>query len=415
MEVLRCEEELWASKSRMDWLSLGDANTKFFHTYVLGRRRHNIINGLSDSGGLSANASKSVIWFSPNNPKSTKEDVTNLLEFREVRKLGKYLGFPLVGSVTNAMTSYYMQCLYLPISIYKDIDKFNRNFLWGSRPKQRKLHMVAWNKITKPRKLGGLGIHKTHERNLAILGKLYWRSRSENDSVWVSVARNVLNLQVTRNTLVAKWLRKGKESAEEQIRLGYEDYLELGLETRIPPEMKIAVLAKGKAVEFTFLSSNSNKSCPKAFKTQSVKWNPPPKDLIELNTDGSCIKESEAIGAGVVIRNHDGAWIKGFHIFLGSSSSLLAELWAIDTGIKLAASLNFKNIIVESDNLLAVNMLNDNGLPNIHHMFPLIYSCRSGLNDFEHSVIQHIFREGNYCADFWQGKLFMTGIWILLF
>ncbi|KAF7808881.1 ribonuclease h protein [Senna tora] len=123
-----------------------------------------------------------------------------------------------------------------------------------------------------------------------------------------------------------------------------------------------------------------NTQIPYPFLTHTQDW-------IKLNTDGSCIKESEAIGGGGIIRNHDGAWIKCFHIFLGSSSSLLAEIWAIDVGINLAASLNLKNIIVESDNLLVVNMLNDNGLPNIHHMFPLIHSCSSGLNDFEQSII----------------------------
>ncbi|KAF7821145.1 reverse transcriptase [Senna tora] len=43
------EEEMWASKARMDWLSLGDSNTAFFHASVVMRRRTNKISALKDN------------------------------------------------------------------------------------------------------------------------------------------------------------------------------------------------------------------------------------------------------------------------------------------------------------------------------------------------------------------------------
>jgi len=40
------EEEFWKLKSRINWLNEGDANTKFFHTSTLNRRRRNKILSL---------------------------------------------------------------------------------------------------------------------------------------------------------------------------------------------------------------------------------------------------------------------------------------------------------------------------------------------------------------------------------
>lgn len=44
--LLKQEEEFWKLKSRIDWLSEGDANFKFFHTTTLIRRRKNRIRTL---------------------------------------------------------------------------------------------------------------------------------------------------------------------------------------------------------------------------------------------------------------------------------------------------------------------------------------------------------------------------------
>lgn len=50
-DILLQEELLWLQKSRIDWLKLGDKNTKFLHTSTLLRRRRNKIAMLQKEDG----------------------------------------------------------------------------------------------------------------------------------------------------------------------------------------------------------------------------------------------------------------------------------------------------------------------------------------------------------------------------
>ncbi|KAA3484931.1 Retrovirus-related Pol polyprotein LINE-1 [Gossypium australe] len=47
--VLYHEEMLWKQKSRSDWLSLGDRNTKYFHSWMVERKKFNRITTLRTS------------------------------------------------------------------------------------------------------------------------------------------------------------------------------------------------------------------------------------------------------------------------------------------------------------------------------------------------------------------------------
>ena len=63
------------------------------------------------------------------------------------------------------------------------MDRISRNFLWGSLDHKRKLHMVGWKKITKPKKEGGLGLQSAKEKNIALLAKLNWRLHTKKESI----------------------------------------------------------------------------------------------------------------------------------------------------------------------------------------------------------------------------------------
>jgi hypothetical protein len=171
--------------------------------------------------GQKVNMSKSKVFFSPNVNPNLRHHLCDILGVSSTPNLGKYLGFPLrsnghstkdfdfvmekvqakpsswkgkllssagrvvlVQSITSAIHAYYMQNVALPSKICTKLDKINRDFLWGSTVEKKKMHMVSWDKVCRPRNLGGLGLYATKSRNIALLAKLNWRVMEESDSLW---------------------------------------------------------------------------------------------------------------------------------------------------------------------------------------------------------------------------------------
>ncbi|KAK4355319.1 hypothetical protein RND71_024290 [Anisodus tanguticus] len=74
-----------------------------------------------------------------------------------------------------------------------------------------------------------------------------------------------------------------------------------------------------------------------------------------LNTDDSHNSEDD-IGAGGIVSDSNGQLIMAFAKFLGGSSNLV-EAKAALYGVKWCISNGFRNIILESDSLIIINML----------------------------------------------------------
>ncbi|KAL8170556.1 hypothetical protein V2J09_022360 [Rumex salicifolius] len=80
----------------------------------------------------------------------------------------------LAGRITLAKSVFFSMPVnsmgVLPFSI----DAITRSFIWGSSKSARKMHLVNWEDVTKPKKVGGLGVKRMKELNLALMGKLAW-------------------------------------------------------------------------------------------------------------------------------------------------------------------------------------------------------------------------------------------------
>ena len=96
----------------------------------------------------------------------------------------------LIQASSSTIPSYVMQCSYLPTRILEGMDQVNWNFLWGTSESTRKVHWVGWQKVTKPKKEGGLGLQAAKGRNTALLAKLNWRFHTEKDSLWAHVLKS---------------------------------------------------------------------------------------------------------------------------------------------------------------------------------------------------------------------------------
>jgi predicted amidohydrolase len=88
-----------------------------------------------------------------------------------------------------------------------------------------------------------------------------------------------------------------------------------------------------------------------------VHWKPPPEGLIKLNVDGSFLADGFRLGAGGILRGHDGKWIAGFTHFENGGDALFAELRAIQLGIATCYDIGYTHVICECDCLEAIDLI----------------------------------------------------------
>ena len=67
------------------------------------------------------------------------------------------------------------------------IDQATRSFIWNGRLGTRSLHLVSWNKVARPKHLGGLGIRDARWMNVAFLGKLVWHLLIDDGGFWGTI------------------------------------------------------------------------------------------------------------------------------------------------------------------------------------------------------------------------------------
>ncbi|KAG5621920.1 hypothetical protein H5410_007138 [Solanum commersonii] len=113
-ETLKNEEDYWKLKSRFNWLNEGDANTKFFHTSTLNRRRRNKILSLRTDSGSWIYDQQEITEYTFNY--SSKLFDTNHIqsprEFNEVDTNAPDENMPMIGEdlldeeVSNAIYSF---------------------------------------------------------------------------------------------------------------------------------------------------------------------------------------------------------------------------------------------------------------------------------------------------------------------
>ncbi|WCJ25238.1 hypothetical protein M5689_007137 [Euphorbia peplus] len=97
------------------------------------------------------------------------EAVQSRLSAWKVNSLSLAGRMTLIQSVTGTVPNHIMQSNLLPSSILNEIDKLKRRFLWGGKEGSRKLHLVAWDEVCKPKSIGGTRIRKSLDNNKSML------------------------------------------------------------------------------------------------------------------------------------------------------------------------------------------------------------------------------------------------------
>ncbi|KAH7849667.1 hypothetical protein Vadar_021159 [Vaccinium darrowii] len=154
-----------------------------------------------------------------------------------------------------------------------------------------------------------------------------------------------------------------------------------------------------QAIEWHFIAIPE--LVPRSKHISLVKWHRPSSSFFKLNTDGAFKKDLGQATGGGLIRDEEGNWIIGFHRHLRASQSLEAEFWALRDGLLLAQNNHLVPISVEMDALAAIQLLADSnlGIQSRHYLNNIIHDCRCLMRQLGVMKIDHIYREGNKCAD----------------
>ena len=97
----------------------------------------------------------------------------------------------MIKAVAQAIPTYSMSCFRLPRGLCKHIDGLLRSFWWGSKEGKRRTCWVAWEDMTKPKYMGGLGFRDIELFNLVLLARQAWRILQEPSSLSARVLKAV--------------------------------------------------------------------------------------------------------------------------------------------------------------------------------------------------------------------------------
>ncbi|KAJ0805636.1 putative RNA-directed DNA polymerase [Helianthus annuus] len=93
----------------------------------------------------------------------------------------------LIKSVMESLPTYYFSLYKAPKKIISDLEAMIKKFLWGGSGEVKKIHWVAWEKVSCQKKFGGLGLSKLEVTNKSLLAKWGWRFKTEENKLWKKV------------------------------------------------------------------------------------------------------------------------------------------------------------------------------------------------------------------------------------
>jgi hypothetical protein len=186
------------------------------------------ITTFEEGSGPLLSANKCSILFSESCPEQCQQQVKQILQVTRESFEDKYLGFRtpegrmrngrlqspkerlskrmnswaecfmnmgakdlLIKSVTQAIRNHIMSIFKLPVGFHEDYMKMVRNFWWGEDENRRKVHWAAWDILTSPKNLGGVGFRDSKLMNQAMLARQCWRIIKHPNSLCARLLKSV--------------------------------------------------------------------------------------------------------------------------------------------------------------------------------------------------------------------------------
>ncbi|XP_028120068.1 uncharacterized protein LOC114317531 [Camellia sinensis] len=215
-----------------DLILFAEANVSNCHTIM------EVLNDFCVMSGQKLSLQKSKIFVSKNVSCSYARSLSFQCGISLTQDLGRYLGSPLLHSrinktlfneileklkqrlsgwkarhlsfagrttliqaVTSVIPSYNMQTMELPRKFCDEVDRINRNFLWGDTDTHKKVHLINWDTVCRTKEEGGLGLRKARDNNAALLAKLGWKILTDPNKLWCKV----LQAKYLKNNSIYDW------------------------------------------------------------------------------------------------------------------------------------------------------------------------------------------------------------------
>ncbi|KAJ0846683.1 hypothetical protein HanRHA438_Chr15g0727721 [Helianthus annuus] len=90
----------------------------------------------------------------------------------------------ILKSVLECLPTYFFSLYKVPEKIIRMLEAKRRKFLWVKTGEKKKTSYLAWERVTTPKKNGGLGPCPLETSNLALLSKWWWRYKCEDNAFW---------------------------------------------------------------------------------------------------------------------------------------------------------------------------------------------------------------------------------------
>jgi hypothetical protein len=88
----------------------------------------------------------------------------------------------LVNSVISSLPTFFMCSVQVLVAVHEYVDRDRRHCTWrNSETNAKSKPMVAWNKYTRPKRKGGLGIVNLRNQNMALLLKFLDKFYNKRD------------------------------------------------------------------------------------------------------------------------------------------------------------------------------------------------------------------------------------------